>query len=375
MQIAITQANLTLYGGAEKVVLKIAQHYNATIYTAEYNESTTFPEFKDLDIVTIGSKRLGRLLPYGRVMQGLNYGMAFYNAKLDDYDVINAHIAPSHWIRHKNDHVLWYCHTPLRDVYDLYSYRLSLKKWYQKPAYMLGANAVKAIDKKMVKKIEYIFANSANVKNRIKRYYGRDAVVLNGGIDYENFDCRDDRKYFFYPSRISPNKRQDFAIRAFLEAKNRLKGYQLIISGAVSQDRAFQEYYEKIKKMVSNEPSIKILVNVSDSEQKELYSNATAVLYPPINEDYGLVPLEAMASGKPVIAVNEGGPKETIENGKTGFLVNNEREMAERMVYIAEHPAIAHEMGKRGAIRVKEKYSWKRFFEEFDKGLKKVANS
>ena len=56
------------------------------------------------------------MMPYGRVSQGLNYGLSFYNFKIkEDYDVINAHIAPSHWIRNRNERVLWYVHTPLRD--------------------------------------------------------------------------------------------------------------------------------------------------------------------------------------------------------------------------------------------------------------------
>ncbi|MEM3245951.1 MAG: hypothetical protein QXN16_04240, partial [Candidatus Micrarchaeaceae archaeon] len=86
MDIAIAQSNLTLYGGAERVILKIAQHYHAKIYTAEYNPDTTFPEFKDLDIIVVGSNKLKKILPYGRVMQGLNYGLSFYNLKLEDYD-------------------------------------------------------------------------------------------------------------------------------------------------------------------------------------------------------------------------------------------------------------------------------------------------
>ena len=85
---------------------------------------------------------------------------------------------------------------------------------------------------------------------------------------------------------------------------------------------------------------IEIVNDVNGQEaQGDLYSNCTAVLYPPINEDYGLVPLEAMASYKPVIAVNEGGIKETVEDGKTGMLVNTIEEMGNAMKEIAENPA------------------------------------
>ena len=126
-------------------------------------------------------------LPYGRESQGLNYGLSFYGLKLkDDYDVINAHMAPSHWIRKNNERVLWYCHTPLRDVYDLYHYRLSLKKLHQKPVHMVGVRFVKMLDQGVVRNIEQIVVNSHNVeKDLMFKYYGRkDATVLGGGVNF-----------------------------------------------------------------------------------------------------------------------------------------------------------------------------------------------
>ena len=101
LKLIIAQSNLTLKGGA-RVVLKIAQHYKASIYTIEYDKDKTFDEFKDLDVNVIGKGMISKLLPYGRVSQGLNYGVSFYNLKLkEDYDVINAHMVPSHWIRNR----------------------------------------------------------------------------------------------------------------------------------------------------------------------------------------------------------------------------------------------------------------------------------
>ncbi len=378
IKLAMAQANLTIRGGAERVVLKIAEHYNATIYTAEYKKDSTFEEFKDLDIKEIGSSGFYKFLGYGRAAQGLNYGLSFYNYKVkEDYDVLNPHIAPSHWIRHKNDRVLWYCHTPLRDLYDLYYYRQSLRPFAKRTLYSFIVPRIRFIDKRMVNKIKYIVANSENTKNRIKKYYGRnDAVVLNGGIDYKEYKNEGNDRYFFYPSRISPNKRQDYAIRAFKIFKSQNKGmnYRLIISGQVSDDPFYMDYYSKITNMAKNVGGVSILTDVNDKDLIDLYSKATAILYPPINEDYGLVPLEAAASGKPVIVVNEGGPKETVINNKTGFLINNELDMAEKMQKLAEDPQLVENMGKRGRERVKKYYSWNNFFKEFDKLLYKTKN-
>ncbi|MEM0154223.1 MAG: glycosyltransferase [Methanothrix sp.] len=370
----IAQANLTLKGGAEKVVLKIAQHYRAKIITAEYDPKGTFPEYEKLDVEVIGGNATG-FPAYGRVFQGLKYGLGFYNMSVDeDYDVINAHIAPSHWIRNKNKRVLWYCHTPLRDAYDMYRFRMSMKKFYQKPIHYLGIKAVRRIDRKVVKNIERIVANSQNTKGRIEKYLGRnDAGVLGGGIDYQLYKNNGDGHYFVYPSRISPNKNQEFAIRAFEEFSKKAKGYKLILMGAVSKDAFYQDYYEHIADMVKGRKDISIITNVSEEEFRNAYSKATAVLYPPMNEDYGLVPLEAMASSKPVIALNQGGPRETVIDGKTGYLVNDEHSMCNAMLKISKNEDLAASMGKNGRKHVVKNYSWEHFFKEFDKELKAVS--
>jgi glycosyltransferase involved in cell wall biosynthesis len=374
LKLIITQANLTLKGGAERVVLKIAQHYKAKIYTAEYDPKNTFEGFRDLDIEVIGKQGMLKAMPYGRASQGLNYGLSFYGLRLrDDYDVINPHMAPSHWIRKNNPRVLWYCHTPLRDVYDLYHYRLSLKKLHEKPVHIIGTRFVKMIDQGVVRDIERIVANSYNVRSRIIKYYGRkDATVLGGGIEYKDFRKGEDEKYFLYPSRISPNKRQDFAIRAFANFKRDVKGYKLIIVGPVSQDKFYQSYYSKISALGNAIGNVEIITQVNDSTLNKLYSNCTAVLYPPLNEDYGLVPLEAMASYKPVIAVNDGGMRETIDDRKNGILINSIEEMSSAMKEVAENPHFAKELGKNGRDNVVKHYSWNRFFKEYDKILAQV---
>jgi glycosyltransferase involved in cell wall biosynthesis len=375
MKVIMAQSNLTLKGGAERVVLKIAQHYKARIYTAEYNKETTFSEFSDMDVQVVGRGRMQRLMPYGRVAQGLSYGLGFYGLKLDDdYDVINAHIAPSHWIRNRNERVLWYCHTPLRDVYDLYKYRLRMKKIYQKPVYVLGAAAVRSIDGRIAKRLEMIVANSENVRSRIAKYLGRDdAKVLGGGVEYERYDDKGDGKYFLYPSRMSPNKRQDYAIRAFELFKRRLKGYKLVLIGPVSKDGFYYDFYRKVLEMSKRVGDVDIVEDVSEGALRDYYARATAVLYTPIDEDYGLVPLEAMASYKPIISVNEGGPRTTVHDGETGFLVNSEDEMANRMAEVAENPALAERIGKTGRRYVEKEYSWDRFFREFDRYLTSVS--
>ncbi len=375
MRMLITQANLNFMGGAEKVVLRIAEHYKAKIYTAEYDKRSTFEEFENLDVEVIGGRGYS-VIPYGRVMQGLKYGSAFYNMRIrEDYDVINAHVAPSHWIRRNNRRVLWYCHTPLREIYDLYNYRMRFRKFYKRPLYAVGADIVRRIDRNVVNHIEMIVANSTNTQSRIVKYFGReDSEVLNGGVDYKDYHNGEYGNYFLYPSRISPNKRQEFAIRAFERFRKTRegKGYKLFIVGQVSKDGMYNDYYSRIVELARRVGDVRIVTDSDDNRLRKLYSNCTAVLYPPINEDYGLVPLEGMASGKPVIAVNEGGPRETVVHERTGWLVNDEREMARFMGVLAKDKGLAERMGRSGRARVIDRYSWKRFFSRFDRYIDRV---
>ena len=377
MKLIMLQPYLNLRGGVERVILKVAQHYNASIYTLEYDKEATFAEFADLDIKLIGKDvPLSDKLPY-RASQGFRYGYNFYNMKVkEDYDVLNPHISPSEWIRNKNERVLWYCHTPPREVYDLYETRMQNRSYKDKLIYAALVGTYKVIAKGITKNIEEIATNSKTTNERIKRYYGREATVINPGIDCKNFHNSGDENYFLYPSRIVLNKRQDYVIYAFRQfvKKNNDKKHKLIIAGTLSNDPEHQKYFKKLKAM-SKGLNVSFKTNINDKQLRELYSNSTAVLFSAINEDYGFIPIESMASSKPIISVNEGGPKETIINNKTGFLANSPKEMAEKMAALVSDKGLAERMGADGRKLVEKKYSWEAFFEKLDPVLKKASKN
>lgn len=375
MKLVILQHNINERGGAERVMLKIAQHYDAKIYTCGYNRSGTFEGFKDLDIEVIGKgHNVTDFLPK-RVANAVRYGYNFYNLKIrEDYDVINPHMSPSEWARNRNERALWYCHTPPRELYDLKDKGLRNKSVREKVMYSALSKVYKRVERRIVKKIEAIATNSEVTKDRISKYLNANAEVISPGIDVRGRINRGDGRYFLYPSRISPQKRQHYAIEAFSRfARTPLgKRYKLIIAGSLSSRyKDFAGYYDELKKM--NVPNVKFILNPDDAHLRDLYSRATGILYTPINEDFGLVPLEAMASQKPIISVNEGGPRETIINGKTGFLVNSPASMAKRMEFLVEHQSITLQMGKAARRHVSSRYSWKAFFTKFDAAARKVS--
>ncbi len=376
MRVIITQPYLNLKGGAEEVVLRIAKRYDAKILTVEYDREKTFEGFSDLDIQVIERRvPFAGSLPY-RAVQGIRAGYSFYNQRIDDdYDIINAHTSPSEWIRHLNPRVLWYCHTPIREVYDLYDFRMRNRTPKDRFLYFSFASAYKLLSKPVIKEIEGIATNSRNTNRRINRYLSRNATVINPGIDAKRFTDRGNGKYFLYHSRFYANKRQDYVIDAFsrLQSTPRYRDYGLVLSGSLSNDKEHLDYVKKLKSMNIRNTTFRF--NISEEEKLRLYSRATAVLFSAVREDFGIVPLEAMASSKPIIAVNEGGPKETIINNKTGFLVNSPEEMANKMRFVIEHRSMAESMGRQGRKRVEKSYSWEVFFQKFDRLARKVKSS
>jgi glycosyltransferase involved in cell wall biosynthesis len=230
------------------------------------------------------------------------------------------------------------------------------------------------MDQAAVRMMKSIVANSENVRSRIEKYYRRyDATVISPGIDYRRYRNRGDEKFFFYPSRFSPNKRQEMAIDAFRRFKAHRKGYRLVLAGPLSKDRFYDDYYNAVKKEANHVGNVKILHNVDDATLADLYSRCTAVLYPPMNEDFGIVPLEAMASSKPVIAMSDGGPKETVDGA--GTLVRDGEGMVAAMKWVIDNPDRSEEMGRIGRKRVVARYSWASFFRKFDRALKSAADA
>jgi glycosyltransferase involved in cell wall biosynthesis len=373
IKLAILHPFLIYKGGAERVVLKIAEHYDAKVYVVDYKPEATFEEFKKVDIEKIKAPFLP--IPK-RMAYGIASGFAYFNLKLKDYDVVNAQGVPSEWARNKNKPMVWYCHTPNREAYDLYEWRQSRRSLPQRIAFSFLVNIFKQVEKRIVPKIEYIFANSKLTKERIKKYLNREAEVLYPGVDYKEFYLKEYGDFFFYPSRITPEKRMELAIEAFKEFEKYDKNFKLVIAGSLAYERKEHvEYFKFLKRIIGNDERIKLLTNISEEEMKQLYARCYCVVFTPINEDFGLIPLEANASYKPIIAANEGGPRETIKNNFNGFLINNKKELVEKMLEVSKNEQLTKKLGKNGRKFVEKNFSWERFFKVFDKRINEITKS
>ncbi|MEW6722658.1 MAG: glycosyltransferase family 4 protein [Candidatus Micrarchaeota archaeon] len=374
MKLVLATPFLETKGGVERVVLKIARHFRAKIHCVRYDPQKTFEDFRKIDIEIARPSILGKL-PFGRrVASAIEAGNHFYNLKLDDYDVINAHGTPSEWVRNRNSPVLWYSHSPNREAYDLYEWRMRRRSLLQKPLFWASIQAFKFFERKTVPKIEYIFTNSKNSQGRIKKYLGRESEVLSPGVDVGKFSCRGYENFFLYPSRIAPEKDLEYAIEAFRLFRSRAGGdWRLVIAGSLSSRPEHRAYFKKISAMCDG--SVTIETDVSEERLLDLYSRCYAVLYAPVNEDFGLVPLEALSSSKPCIARNEGGPRETIADSKDGFLVDGVDAMARKMELLAAKPELCARMGKSGRKKAEEKFTWERFLARFGEKAGELAKA
>ncbi|MFA5049578.1 MAG: glycosyltransferase family 4 protein [Candidatus Micrarchaeia archaeon] len=378
MDLIIAQPFLNQKGGVERVVLEIAKKFNPVIYSVIYDKDKTFEEFKDFDVRIIPKSSFE--IPFfflkndSRRYNAVSAGFRYFNFKItDDYDVINAQGTPSEWIRNKNERVCWYCHSPNREAFDLHKWRMKRLPVWKRPINWGLIRAYQFAEFKTVPKIEKICANSEIVKERIAKYLKRDdATVIHPGVDPKKYYCSAYEKFFFYASRIVPEKRFEIAIEAFKIFSKNNKDWKLIIAGFLNQNKREIEYLNYLKE-ISKEYKIEFKLNLTENKIIDLYSKCYATLFSAVNEDWGLIPIESMASNKPCISINEGGPRYSILDGKTGFLVNNAQEMAQKMRYLSENPEVNEKFGKDGQKRVIENYTWGKFLERLEKEFYEVS--
>lgn len=370
MDVVLVDRRLEFMGGSEKVVLDIARNLNPVIYTAAYEPRKTYPEFKEFDIRILPRSSVERTMFKENTERAI--GLRFLESRIrDDYDVISAQTTPSEFIRMNNPRVCWTLYYPYRFAYDLYGYWMGQLGYRGKIDHFLMTQAFKVVENSIVNKIEKICPISEEVDLRMRKYLHRyDGEIIHPGVNPKDFSCSQYGKFFLYASRISPEKRFGIAIDAFRMFSARNKGWKLVIAGFIQDGH--EAYFDELKRQAQG-LDIVFMPNPTTEKMRKLYADCYATLFCAIDEDYGLVPLEAMASCKPCISVNEGGPKYTIVDGKTGFLVNGADEMALRMEQLAGDMGMVEAFGKAGRARVIERYSTEQFIRKFRAALKEVA--
>jgi glycosyltransferase involved in cell wall biosynthesis len=311
MNIALAHDYLNQYGGAERVLEALHDLYpSAPVYTSIYEARAMPPHYRTWDIRASFMRRLpaaGRLFQLYLPL----YPIAFELFDLSDYDVVissSSAFAKGVITEPHTLHVC-YCHTPMRFAWNYHDYirrEPIARKASRLKILPLILNYVRLWDEVSARRVDAFIANSQVVARRIRKRYGRVATVINPPVNtrlYTPDPAGGHGDYFLIVSRLIPYKRIDIAIDAF----NRL-GLPLKVVGRGRQEAQLRERAG---------PNIQFLGRVPDAELKRLYACCKAFIFPG-EEDFGISPLEAQASGRPVIAYGAGGALETVIPGVTG---------------------------------------------------------
>ena len=306
MRIALVYDRVNKIGGAERVLETLHEIYpEAPLYTAVYN-SKTAPWAKKFNVIPSFLQKFPLVKSRHEVFPYL-MPIAFESFNFDEYDVVIsvASEAAKGILTKPHTLHLCYCLTPTRYLWSGY------EDYFRKPLFRFFSSPLVAYlrrwDKIAAQRPDVYLAISENVKKRIKKYYHRDSEILYPPLDTAKWKAVDGRQktesYFLVVSRLVSYKKVGMVVEAF----NQL-GLPLKIIGKGIQ--------ETILKRKAKE-NIEFLGQLTDRELLGYYQKSQAVIFPQ-EEDFGLVPLEAQACGKPVIAFRGGGALETIIEGKTG---------------------------------------------------------
>jgi len=295
------------------VAITIAEALDAEIYTANYEPEKTFS-------VSVPVHRTNPMRDlswdkYYIIVRMLDAWSFSRLEELRDYDMIWMSGMWALFAARNNPRNILYCHSPNRAIYDLAD---SLRKRYGihwRPIFDVWRWFWEKMDKWAVSYVGKIVCNSQNVRERVRKYWNRDAEVVYPPVDVSKFYYDDAEDYWLSVNRIMPEKRIDLQLDIF----EQLPDEHLVIVGSAEYGTAYQREMEKRIKEMNN---VKWLGRVSDEKLCELYARCKGTIQTAVDEDFGYVPIESMAAGKPCLAVNEGGFRESIVHGKTGILID-----------------------------------------------------
>lgn len=312
MKTAIIHYWLVGMRGGERVLELLCDLYpDADIFTHVLNPTAISDRLKAHRITTTFINRLpGASKNYTRYLPLMP--LALEELDLSAYDlVISSESGPAKGVITRPDatHVC-YCHTPMRYLWDQSHHYRAEAGPLTRVAMSLFFHRLRQWDVTSAARVDRFVANSRFVRERIRKYYRRDADVVPPPVDLDSFSLSTETDgYYLFVGELVPYKRAEVAIRACAAM-----GRPLIVVGDGPEFRRL--------KSISGSKT-RFLGRVDTPTLRRSYARCRALLYPGV-EDFGIIPLEAMASGKPVIALGRGGAVDTVVDGKTGVLFEGE---------------------------------------------------
>jgi glycosyltransferase involved in cell wall biosynthesis len=312
MKVAIVHYWLVGMRGGEKVIEALCEMYpQADIFTHVYAPQEISETIRQHKVVTSFINSLPRAAKMYKTYLPL-MPMALEQLDLRGYDlVISSESGPAKGVIPAPDALhICYCHTPMRYIWNMYhDYREGagpIARLLMPPL----SHYLRMWDVSSAARVDSFVANSQTVAKRIRRYYGVDSKVISPPVDTEAFSiapASELEDYYLMVGELVAYKRPDLAVRAF----NAMKLELIVIGGG--------DMLEEIRRLAG--PTVSVLGPQPFEVLKRHYARCRALIFPG-EEDFGMVPVEAMASGRPVVAFGRGGAVETVASGVSGIFFN-----------------------------------------------------
>jgi glycosyltransferase involved in cell wall biosynthesis len=304
-RVALVHDFLVDVRGAERVFLALCDLFpEAVLFTAVYDEEGTEGRFAHREVRT---SFLQRVRPTARTFRALLplYPAAMESLDLRGYDlVISSSSAWAHGVIPDDGAVhVCYCHNPFRYAWNARQETLAARGPFGRAALGAVFQRWRQWDWIAAQRVDAYIANSQTTKRRVARYFGREATVLHPPVEVERFTPGTPGEAYVVLSELMPHKRIDVAIRAFNELRN-----PLVVVGNGPDAR-------RLHRLAG--PTVSFTGRVSDAEAAHLLARARALVVT-ATEEFGIAAVEAQAAGRPVIALHEGGVRETVVDGETG---------------------------------------------------------
>jgi len=351
-KVAIVAEWLTWRGGGESVLDALLETFpKAALFTTVYNEKK-LPEYKAFHPRTSFLQKIPNGRNRHQALPPLLLS-AIRSLDLSGYDlIISLSSAIGKGINKPKGSIhVCYCHAPMR-----YVWQPEIdNRLISKPFGRLFLNYLKGWDLKTNKGVDYFITNSKTVQLRIKKFYGRNATVIYPPVNLiKSSEENKKEDYFLTLGRLIPYKRIDLAISACKTQKIKL----LVVGDGPEKDNLLR---------VANE-NIKFLGRVSNHDKEDLLTRARALIFPG-EEDFGIVPIEALSSGTPVIAYGKGGATEYIKNGRNGILF---KEQTTESLVKAIEEFNNRKFDKGYIIKSASKFSKNRFKNEIKEFIERI---
>jgi glycosyltransferase involved in cell wall biosynthesis len=317
MKVVVAHHWLVNMRGGERVLAQILQLFpEAPVHTLVCDRDQLDASLRDAAIFPSALQRLpGSATHYSRMLPLFPWAVRTMKTA-DDVDLVicsDASVVKGAKIP-SGAKIVCYCHSPPRYLWDLqeeYARQASTIGLLGRMVFKASVPYVREFDRRSAQRVDHFIANSRFVQQRIQKCYGRESTVINPPVDLESFapSGRAPEDFYLVVSQLVPYKRIDIAVDAF----NAL-GKRLVVIGRGSELEALKRRAGRTIEFLGSQPK-EVL--------QDHYRRCRAFIFPGI-EDFGITPLEAMASGRPVIAYAAGGVLETVVDGETGFFFHDQ---------------------------------------------------